>query len=149
MSGQSSCEGPSEEPGSGPASESPPWDWRDLDQASLQAAWHDLAVWVEWLRRSYREWVSLPDCWPEHESLRSELCAFRWWHHRAQHTDGDPEDLIRWHGELRHAAEAWGRLATCEHGAPDAAPVGTDEAARRQRVSHHLRTAMGSRRPVV
>ncbi|MFZ0215631.1 MAG: hypothetical protein WAM30_06765 [Candidatus Dormiibacterota bacterium] len=142
-----SDDGPVAEAGSGEASGPPPWDWGELDAAEFQEAWRDLAIWVEWLRRSYGEWVTLPDCWPEHESLRSELCAFRWWHKRALHLEGDPEDLIRWHGEIRRAAESWARLATCEHAAPSTARFGTDEGARRQRFTQHLRTAMANWRP--
>lgn len=112
----------------------------------LQENWRDLAMWVEWLRRGYGGWVSLPDCWSRHEPLRSELCAFMWWHRRAQRASDDPEDLIRWHGELRRAAETWARLATCDHGRPDGR-LQQDEQARRQRLAAHLRRAMADWRP--
>ncbi len=124
----------------------PPWDWSDASAEELLEIWHDLAVWVEWLRRSYTGWVMLPDCWARHEPLRSELCALMWWHRRAQRVSDDPEDLIRWHGELRRSAEAWARLATCDHGAPDGR-LQQDEQARRQRLAAHLRRAMADWRP--
>ncbi|MBO0701353.1 MAG: hypothetical protein J2P38_00350, partial [Candidatus Dormibacteraeota bacterium] len=119
----------------------PPWDWSTASAGELQENWRDLAVWVEWLRRGFSDWVVLPDCWARHEPLRSELCAFMWWHRRAQRASDDPEDLIRWHGELRRSAEFWTRLATCDHGAPDGR-LQQDEQARRQRLAGHLRRAM-------
>jgi hypothetical protein len=97
----------------------PPWDWERLPASDLEGSWRELTLWVEWLRREYRGWVTLPDCWPLHEALRSELCFFMWWHRRAIGLADDPEDGVRWHAELRQAAEAWGRLATCDHEAQD------------------------------
>lgn len=126
----------------------PPWDWSGASAGELQENWHDLAVWVEWVRRSYTGWVSLPDCWARHEPLRSELCAFMWWHRRAQRASDDPEDLIRWHGELRRSAESWTRLAACDHGTVDGR-LQQDEQARRRRLAGHLRRAMADWRPPV
>ncbi len=135
-------------PADGPmdAAPPPPWDWAGASAQELQENWHDLAVWVEWLRRSYTGWVTLPECWARHEPLRSELCAFMWWHRRAQRASDDPEDLIRWHGELRRSAETWTRLATCDHGTVDGR-LQQDEQARRQRLATHLRRAMADWRP--
>lgn len=119
----------------------PPWHWERLPQTDLEASWRELTLWVEWLRREYRTWVTLPDCWPLHEALRSELCFFMWWHRRAVELSDDPEDGIRWHGDLRQAAEAWSRLATCDHDAQtDRRPA--DEDRRRAQLSGYLREAM-------
>ncbi|HYZ01670.1 MAG TPA: hypothetical protein VFA92_09260 [Candidatus Binatia bacterium] len=121
----------------------PPWNWERLPQTDLEASWRELTLWVEWLRREYRTWVTLPDCWPLHEALRSELCFFMWWHRRAVELSDDPEDGIRWHGDLRQAAEAWSRLATCDHEAQtDRRPA--DEDRRRAQLSGYLRDAMDS-----
>ncbi|MGH7911003.1 MAG: hypothetical protein ACREQM_17530 [Candidatus Dormibacteraceae bacterium] len=143
MAHQLSSNGPEDDLGEPVA---PPWDWSVAPPAELRESWHDLAVWVEWLRRSYAGWVTLPDCWPRHEPLRSELCAFMWWHRRAQRAADDPEDLIRWHGELRRSAESWARLAACVHDGADPR-LRQDEAARRQRLADHLRRAMADWRP--
>ncbi|MBO0689472.1 MAG: hypothetical protein J2P40_07870 [Candidatus Dormibacteraeota bacterium] len=119
----------------------PPWNWERLQASDLETSWRELTLWVEWLRREYRTWVTLPDCWPLHEALRSELCLFMWWHRRAVELSDDPEDGVRWHGELRQAAEAWSRLATCDHesGSRRRPP---DEDRRRAQLSGYLREAM-------
>ncbi|MBO0688223.1 MAG: hypothetical protein J2P40_01430 [Candidatus Dormibacteraeota bacterium] len=118
----------------------PPWNWERLPASDLEASWRELTLWVEWLRREYRTWVTLPDCWPLHEALRSELCLFMWWHRRAVELSDDPEDGVRWHGDLRQAAEAWSRLATCDHDAQSRRPP--DEDHRRAQLSGYLREAM-------
>jgi hypothetical protein len=101
---------------------SPPWNWSGLSGEDLRAAWESLAGWVEALRDDYRDWVALPDCWPLHEPLRSELLFFKCWQERVLRLSDDPEDGIRWHSELRRAAEAWSRLALCDHAGQNLVP---------------------------
>jgi hypothetical protein len=92
----------------------PACDWSGLSPLELEEAWHELAAWVERLRHAYQPWVQLPDCWPLHEPLRSELLYFMSWQKRAL-TGEDPEDGVRWHSEIRRSAESWARLAFCDH----------------------------------
>jgi hypothetical protein len=91
--------------------------WEGLSESEQVARWEDLAEWVEWLRRTYLNWVELPDCWLSHESLRTELRAFRYWHLEAAARD-EPEESVRWHQALRRSAESWRSLADCRHESP-------------------------------
>jgi hypothetical protein len=104
-----------------------PWDWSRLTAPEVDEAWRELAIWVEFLRGEYRPWVRLPDCWPLHEALRSELLLFMHWQQRIVHLGQDPEEGVRWHSELRRAAEAWACLATCVHGARERGPAAAEE----------------------
>lgn len=121
----------------------PPWNWSHLPPSELEEAWRELALWVEDLRREYRAWITLPDCWPLHEPLRSELVYFMHWQQRIVHLGDDPEEGVRWHVELRRSAESWGRLASCDHSAGSRwAAVGGEEQ-RRAALARNLRQAMG------
>lgn len=120
----------------------PPWDWSLLTAPELEEAWRELAIWVEQLRREYRLWVTLPECWPLHEPLRSELLYFMYWQKRLIHVGDDPEEGVRWHGELRRAAEAWGRLATCDHTESSNPWPAAGEEQRRAVLARNLRLAI-------
>jgi hypothetical protein len=120
----------------------PPWDWSDLAPSEVEEAWRELAIWVEQLRRDYRAWVTLPECWPLHEALRSELLYFMYWQKRVVHVGDDPEEGVRWHGELRRAAESWAKLATCDHTDATMPWPGVGEDQRRAVLARHLRQAV-------
>ena len=96
----------------------PPWVWSGLPQSALRQRWDDLVVWVEWLEEAYAPWVMLPACWPAHEGLRNELVLFWYWHDWLVHEESDPVAALRWHTDLRRAADAWRELATCDHRSP-------------------------------
>jgi hypothetical protein len=120
----------------------PPWNWTELAPSELEEAWRELALWVEEVRREYRAWVTLPDCWPLHEPLRSELLYFMYWQRRIVQVGDDPEEGVRWHGELRRAAEYWARLATCDHGADGPWLTVASEPQRRAALSSSLQQAI-------
>lgn len=90
------------------------WDWSRLEPAARGERWLGLAKWVGWLVENYDPWIKLPDCWPRHESLRSELEFFRVWHREILES-GSPYDGTSWHSSLRSAALAWAELSTCKH----------------------------------
>lgn len=90
------------------------WDWSRLDPVSRRKRWASLVEWVGWLLENYDPWVKLPECWPRHESLRSELAFFQDWHREVIET-GTPYDGVSWHSSLRIAADAWSRLSNCKH----------------------------------
>jgi hypothetical protein len=90
------------------------WDWSRLDPAARRQRWDSLVQWVSWLVENYDPWVKLPECWPRHEALRSELAFFQEWHREVVES-GDPYDGTSWHSSLRSAAEAWTLLSTCRH----------------------------------
>lgn len=96
----------------------PLWNWDGLASEELEARWRDLALWVEWLQRSYGQWVRLPPCWADHLELRAELLAFRHWHHHVYTAGAGPAEVVSWHQQLRQAAAVWEEMATCEHQSP-------------------------------
>jgi hypothetical protein len=107
----------------------PPWAWERVSAEQRRLRWQDLMQWVEWLRRTHEDMVRLPDCWPHHLHLRSELAMFRYWHMRAFEMMRDPSEGTRWYQSLAVSAERWRELATCEH----EAPLGFEEMALRDR----------------
>lgn len=96
----------------------PPWVWNQLPSAERRRRWQALVTWVEWLEEAYQPWVVLPACWPAHEGLRAELTLFWYWHGWLSTSADDPAAGVRWHAELRRAAEEWRRLAACDHRPP-------------------------------
>lgn len=95
--------------------ERPPWVWDGLPRDTYRERWTGLVAWVDWLEEAYAPWVVLPNCWPAHEGLRAELVLFWYWHGWLISEATDPVAGIRWHGDLRRAAEAWRELSTCDH----------------------------------
>lgn len=98
--------------------EQPPWAWDDLPEQAYRERWHSLVSWVQWLEEAYAPWVVLPPCWPAHEGLRTELALFWYWHGWLMSEATDPVAGVRWHADLRRAADAWRDLATCDHHPP-------------------------------
>lgn len=94
---------------------SPPWVWDRLSDELHAETWRRFADWVAWLEEAYPPWVVLPDCWPAHEGLRTELVFFWYWHRWLMTSSANPADGVRWHAELHRAAPAWRELATCAH----------------------------------
>lgn len=91
-----------------------PLDWHRLSPVARRERWLSLAAWVEWLVDAYDPWIKLPDCWPRHESLRSELASFQAWHDEILRS-GTGYDGTYWHAQLRTAASAWEELEHCRH----------------------------------
>jgi hypothetical protein len=100
------------------AAQPPPWVWDQLPDELYAESWRRLADWVEWLERAYAPWVVLPVCWPAHEGLRTELTVFWVWHRWFTTAAVNPVDGVRWHSELRRAAQDWRALANCLHDPP-------------------------------
>lgn len=98
--------------------EPPPWVWDNLPPEVHQRRWQNLVAWVQWLEEAYAPWVILPPCWPAHEGLLAELILFWCWHDWLMHEETDPVAGLRWHAELRRAADAWRQLSTCDHRPP-------------------------------
>ncbi|WP_051110538.1 hypothetical protein [Longispora albida] len=96
----------------------PPWDWTGLPPDQLAENWAELAAWAGWLQEAYAPWVVLPDCWPAHEGLRTELRIFWYWHLFAVSASWEPSEALGWHNDLRSAAVAWRELAACRHEPP-------------------------------
>jgi hypothetical protein len=90
------------------------WLWDDYSDEEKVAEWAKLVDWVEDLRQTYRTTVRLPACWPRHKELVNELKLFWVWDQLLRSAD-HPEEALRWHSWLRQAAEAWRRLANCDH----------------------------------
>jgi hypothetical protein len=100
------------------AAEKPLWDWRGASPENLRDRWDDLAMWVEWARHTYRDFLKLPDCWPGHVALRTELYLFRVAWVDAFLQSADPFDGIRWLREFQRSAEGWRQMANCKHEPP-------------------------------
>lgn len=118
------------------------WDWQKLGRQERAIRWELLAAWVAWLQETYEEWVKLPDCWPRHEALRSELDFFRAWH-AGLIESGTPSEGISWHSALRSAAPAWGALSSCTH---EERPWVTADRFRGPTFQSHLRIARDANR---
>jgi hypothetical protein len=98
-----------------PAPPRPPWDWASLEPRQRALELERLGDWVRALRDDYRAWVNLPDCWPLHEPLRSELAFFWYWQREILGVRNRAAEGVHWHEELRRSADAWRRLSTCRH----------------------------------
>ena len=98
-------------------SDSPPWNWAALTEEERIAELDDLAEWAAELQQGYGRWVRLPACWPCHQALLEELKVFWYWRLRLdQNPESTPEDAVRWHHNLRAAADAWAwAFAGCQH----------------------------------
>lgn len=96
----------------------PPWVWDDLPEAEYRDRWSRLVGWVQWLEEAYEPWLVLPACWPAHEGLRTELILLWYWHGWLTTEESDPVAGLRWHAELRRAADVWRQLSTCDHRDP-------------------------------
>lgn len=119
------------------------WDWQKLGRQERAVRWEMLSTWVAWLQETYEEWVKLPECWPRHEALRSELEFFRAWH--ADLVDsGTPSEGIDWHSSLRAATPAWATLAACTH---EDRPWVSADRFRGPTFQNHLRFAREGGRP--
>jgi hypothetical protein len=116
------------------------WDWSQLPVQDRSARWMTLVKWVRWLQEIYEPWVKLPECWPRHEALRSELEFFRAWREDIMKS-GTPSDGTYWHSSLRNAAAAWEQLANCTH---EERPWRTDRRNQTDRFREHLQVAMAS-----
>lgn len=136
--------GASDGNGAGPVADGlAPWSWDDYEPGEVAVEFARLVEWVEALRLRYKSTVRLPACWPRHPELVDELKLFWVWDlmlRAARH----PEEAIRWHGELRRSAEAWRRLANCDHEEPS--DIDREIAEKRRRdVQHHLQLALRER----
>lgn len=117
------------------------WNWARLSRQERTARWEVLAAWVAWLQETYEAWVTLPECWPRHEALRSELEFFRAWHAEIMERN-EPREGTDWHATLRAAAAAWTELADCTH---EDRPWVEADRFRGPRFQHHLRAAREGR----
>jgi len=126
--------------------EDPPWVWDRLPEAQRNESWRELVEWVDWLTDAYAPWIVLPDCWPAHEGLRTELTMFWLWHEWLMTAAVNPIDGVRWHQDLRHSAQAWRELANCRH----EPPIGHHEnirAAQRARRDQFIEAVRGAPLP--
>jgi hypothetical protein len=98
--------------------EPPPWVWEHLSDELHDQSLRRLTAWVAWLEEAYAPWVTLPDCWPAHEGLRTELIMFWYWHRYLMTRAVNPTEGVRWHADLRRAAYDWRELAGCTHEPP-------------------------------
>lgn len=119
------------------------WTWEHLSPAQQRDVWGRFVGWVERLRLTYMTVVRLPPCWARHDELVNELRLFWYWDMTLQ-AGGRPDEAIRWHNELRHSAEAWRKLANCDH--EDPSPIHLEIAEKRAtEVHHHVDLAMRER----
>jgi hypothetical protein len=58
----------------------PRWNWSQLADEQLEAAWVDLEQWVDWFVETYHLEHRLDDDWREDAGLVQELVALRSWH---------------------------------------------------------------------
>lgn len=121
----------------------PAWVWDHLPGELRADLFREVAGWVVWLEENYEQWVSLPACWPLHEALRTELSMFWMWHRLVTSSMTSPAEGVRWHHEMRRAAQAWRAVADCTH-EPGVRQQATLARARQERRERFLAEAIAN-----
>ncbi len=104
------AESPSDEPRATPeeavAVPPRPFLWDELSADDLEHRWHDLDVWVDWLRRTYGLPASvIPPAWHRHPELVWELSALHLHWLGCYHPHNDPSAPLAWHRDFADAQQ--------------------------------------------